>query len=258
MVVAVAPAHAATDVLEILPVRDTQLRLVLVRPATPPTAAVVLMAGGSGRLDIDGNGRIRAFTRNQLVRTRAAYAAAGFLAVVPDVPEDVKEGAAGVTTNYRMAAYHAADIGDLVVHLRRRVQKVFLVGTSRGALSVANAAVRLEGARKPDAIVLTSAMLMHVTEAQPSIQRYMQPLRAITMPVLLVAHEADACVYTPATAVARFRPLLTGAPRVDVAMLTGGQADPPGQECEADGHHGFMGLDGVVVQTVAGWLNALH
>lgn len=230
---------------------------VLVEAPDNAKAAVILLAGGAGRLDIAASGRIGSLGGNQLVRTRSAYAKAGFIAATPDIAEDLKEGASGVRNSYRWNAEQAADLGALVEYLRRQAPKVYLVGTSRAALSVANAAARLTGTQKPDAIVITSGMLMQTDARQPSVQRMVKPLEAIAMPVLLLAHENDACPYTPASANAAFRPLLTAAPKVDLVMLKGGTPDRKGEECEAAGHHGFAGLDSEVVQTITGWLKAL-
>lgn len=250
-------AFAAERVVD-LPVRGSTMRVLIEQPATTPVGAAILIAGGRGRLDIEPGGRIRELANNQLVRTRSQYASQGFVAVVPDIAEDLKQGQDGVKNAYRWSAEQAADLGLLVEYLRQSTAKVFLLGTSRGALSVANAAVRLQGAQKPDAIVITSGMIMHQVDSQPSVQRHVAPLGAITMPVLLMAHEADACAYTPARAVPLFKDLLTAAPRVDIVLLKGGRSDRPGMECEAGGHHGFMGLDQEVVATVSNWLKGLN
>ncbi|MEK9970177.1 MAG: hypothetical protein VW600_13640 [Ferrovibrio sp.] len=252
------PAHATQDMILNLPVRGTQMRIYVAQAALPVQGVVILMAGGSGRLDIGETGRIARLGGNQLVRTRGGYAAAGFIAAVTDVPDDFKEGAEGVRNSYRWSAEHAADIGVLVDAMRRLHPKVYLVGTSRGALSVANAAARLSGTQKPDAIVITSGMLMDQGRNQPSVQRMVKPLEAITMPVLLMAHENDACLYTPARATPQFKALLTAAPQVGIMMLKGGQIDKKGEECEAAGHHGFAGLDQEVVAAVTGWLKGLN
>ena len=249
-------AAAAVEVVIDIPTRGTVMP-VLVDAPDNAMAAVILIAGGAGRLDIAVSGRIGNLGGNQLVRTRGAYAKAGFIAATPDIAGDLKEGNGGVRSSYRWGAEQASDLGALVDYLRRHVPKVYLVGTSRGALSVANAAVRLTGTQKPDAIVITSGMLMQTDARQPSVQRMVKP-EAITTPVLLMAHESDACPYTPASATPPFKALLTAAPRVDIVMLKGGKADPPGQECEAAGYHGFAGLDQAVVDAVAGWLKSLN
>lgn len=247
---------AALEVVVDIPTRGEVMRTLVDAPDNAK-GAVILLAGGAGRLDISTSGRIGSLGGNQLVRTRSAYAKAGFIAATPDIAESLKERDGGVRSGYRWAAEQAADLGALVDYLRRQAPRVYLVGTSRAALSVANASARLAGTQRPDAIVITSGMLMQTDPRQPSVQRMVKPLEAITMPVLLVAHENDACPYTPASANAAFKPLLTTAPRVDIVMLKGGTPDRKGEECEAAGHHGFAGLDQVVVDTVSGWLKAL-
>ncbi|WP_300300631.1 hypothetical protein [Ferrovibrio sp.] len=256
VVAIVMPAHATQDRFGRIPVRNTEMRVHISQSALPVLGSVIVLAGGSGRLDIDDNGRIRDLTRNQLIRTRGSYAMAGYVVAAPDVAEDFKRPNGGVRDGYRWSAEHAADIGVLVEILRKQTPKVYLIGTSRGALSAANAAARLQGAQKPDAIVITSGMLMQTDARQPSVQRMVKS-EAITMPVLLVAHESDACIYTPASATPQFKALLTAAPRVDIKMLKGGQADKKGEECEADGYHGFAGLDDAVVGIITEWLKVL-
>ena len=251
------PVVAVESVLEIA-MRGTVMRVLVEPSASAPVGAVILIAGGSGRLDLETSGRIRSLGGNQLVRTRGDYARAGFIAATPDIADDLKERDGGVRSGYRWGAEQAADLGLLTDHLRKQAPRVYLIGTSRGALSVANAAARLTGTQRPDAIVITSGMLMQTDARQPSVQRMVKPLEAITMPVLLLAHENDACLYTPASATPQFKALLTAAPRVDIMMLKGGQADKKGEECEAAGHHGFAGLDKEVVQTVTDWLKALN
>lgn len=254
-VLASAPAMALEVVVDI-PTRGTVMH-VLVDAPDNAKAAVILIAGGAGRLDIASSGRIGSLAGNQVVRTRSDYAKAGFIAATPDIAEDLKDGVSGVRSSYRWGTEQAEDLGLLVDYLRRQAPKVYLVGTSRGALTVANAAVRLQGTQKPDAIVITSGMLMDQGKRQPSVQGNVSPLDNITMPVLLMANEYDACAVTPASSVAPFAKQLKAAAKVDVVMLKGGEADKPGQECEAGGFHGFRGLDAEVVAAITGWLKAL-
>jgi hypothetical protein len=70
------------------------------------------------------------------------------------------------------------------------------VGTSRAALSVAKAAVQLAGEEEPDAIVITSGLLMHVDNTQPSAERNVGRLERITQPTFLVDHSKDRCRYS--------------------------------------------------------------
>jgi dienelactone hydrolase len=242
------------SVAEIATRPGQSVRYLLAKP-DKPAGSVVLIAGGHGRLDLAADGAIGWGRNNQLVRTRQRYAAAGFLTAVPDIAGDLKEGS-GVVSGYRWSAQHAQDIGALIQHLRTLAAPVYLVGTSRGALSVANAAARLSGDKRPDAIVITAGMLMDATKGkQPSVQTKVPGIGKYSGPVLLVHHERDACAYTPASLVKAFRPLLTGAKSVDIQMMNGGSAGK-GDPCQAESPHGFLGLDAEVVAVVTTWLKA--
>lgn len=253
-ILAVPHAVAAEQVVDV-PTRPGHfVRAVVIAPAGTPTAAVILLNGGDGLLSITPDGRITAGNNNQVVRTREDYARAGFLTLVPDIADDFKTGGKGVANGYRWSPEHAEDIGALVMWLRAKTPKVHLVGTSRAALSVVNAATRLEGPARPDTIVITSGMLMQVNNKAPSAEKTVGHLDRITMPVFLVYHRDDACSVTPPDKVLPFKALLTKAASVDVTMLSGGRTQ--GDPCEAMSYHGYLGIDGEVVRTVTAWLNS--
>jgi hypothetical protein len=249
-------AWAQTDKVVDLPTRPGQsMRMLLLTPSAKAEGSVILLAGGHGNLRLGKDGSIGWGKGNQLVRTRAAYAKAGFLTAVPDIARDLKQGTGGVP-RYRWSSKYAQDIGALVKHLRGLAAPVYLVGTSRAALSVAKAAVQLTGPERPDAIVITSGMLMTVDNSQPSAERNVGRLERITQPTFLVSHSKDACKYSNPASATKFKALLTKAAKVDVKLLSGGTntgSDP----CEADTHHGFQGQDPEVVQLVTDWLKAL-
>src|SRR6266850_1547216 len=121
--------------------RGQKVRALLQRPASP-VASVILLAGGHGKLDLGADGKIGWGVGNQLVRTRAAYARAGFITAVPDIAPDLKTPS-GVLPFYRIGLPHARDIGALAAYLRTLKPPVIVVGTSRGAISAANAVAKL-------------------------------------------------------------------------------------------------------------------
>src|ERR1043166_7832377 len=107
-----APAIAADKVIDITS-RGQKVRALLVMPNGAPIGAVVRLAGGAGRLALGANGAIGGGAGNQLVRTRAAYAAAGYVALVPDIAPDLKLPNDAVVSGYRGADKNAADIGEI-------------------------------------------------------------------------------------------------------------------------------------------------
>jgi len=250
----VGPVCAQETAITIEPRPGVTMRFLLEAPAKA-AGSVILLAGGHGNLDLAEDGRIGWGAGNQLVRTRSLYARAGYVTAAMDIASDHKLPGSAVA-GYRWSEAHATDIGALVQYLRKVAPPVYLVGTSRAALSVANAAVRLSGDARPDAIVVTAGMLMERTTRQPNVQRSVGALERVTVPTLLVHHERDECSYTPAADVEPFARLLTQAPTVEVRMLRGGYSK--GDPCEAWGHHGFAGIDGEVVMAVTGWLKSIR
>lgn len=248
LVTSCAAAEAVID----LPTRaGVATRVLIDRPAAP-VASVILLAGGAGRLDLGSDGTIGRGRGNQLVRTRAGYAAAGFVTATPDIAEAFKRGD-DVEAGYRWSAEHAADLGALVRHLRAIKAPVFVVGTSRGALSVAALVAREQGPARPDAFVITAGLLMDRGRNVPSVQTHIPTMAATPLPGLLVGHRQDACRSTPAADMPRFKSLLASSPLVDIVYLDGG-GPPRGDACEARHFHGFEGIDDEVVAVVTAWL----
>jgi dienelactone hydrolase len=240
-------ASAAETVLTLTPRPGATLRVLVDRPATP-IGSVVLMAGGDGVLDISDAGAIGSLRYNHLVRTRAAYAKAGYAVFVPDVASDLKG-----TRGYRFGASYGRDIAAVVAAARQAARPVAIIGTSRGALSVVSVFAK-QSSVLPDAAVISSGALMGSENAQGV---GMSDLGRINVPVLLLRHRQDSCRVTPPGDADRFKPLLTGASKVDIVTLDGGgpataSADP----CGASHYHGFYGIDDQAVAATVQWLSA--
>lgn len=191
-------------------------RAVLDKPAGA-RAGIILVAGGDGYLNITADGRITRLAGNQLVRTRGAYRAAGLAVLTVDI---------------------GVDLGAAVQYMRGIVRSVTLAGTSRGTVRVAQAVAT--GAR-PDAVVFTSGMMRQVQgilRSPGSLPR-----------TLVVHHRNDGCRGTTPEAVEPFKQW--GGGKVRVVWMTGGRDE--GDPCQANGHHGFKGLDSRVVAAVAGF-----
>jgi hypothetical protein len=113
--------------------RAQQARAQLLQPEKA-RATVILLAGGHGNLALGKGGAIGWGADNQLVRTRSAYAKAQFATLVPDIAPDLKRGKGGVP-RYRWSQAYARDIGAYVKFMRTIAAPVYLIGTSRAALS---------------------------------------------------------------------------------------------------------------------------
>jgi pimeloyl-ACP methyl ester carboxylesterase len=251
-VVAPVSAAAITETVTSVPSRPgvTQF-FVLVRPDGDPVASAVLFTGGGGTLRLAERGGVGAGI-NFLVRNRARFAGHGVLVAVIDAPSDRQ--AEGLTL-FRSTAAHAQDVQAVIAALRGlSPAPVWLVGTSMGTVSAANAAARLAGApAAPAGLVLTSSITRPSRRERESLSDVR--LGAITVPTLVVHHKDDACAFTPHRDAATLPKALTGAPRVEVVTIEGGDPaqSPP---CEPLSAHGFFGLDAPVIERIVRWMGA--
>jgi pimeloyl-ACP methyl ester carboxylesterase len=223
---------------------------LLVSPTAPPSAAVILFAGGHGGLALSGAG-IGWGGGNFLVRNRGRFAAHGLLVAVIDAPSDRRDHG---LWNFRTSAAHAEDVKAVIAALRGLAGvPVWLVGTSMGTISAANAAARLkEGG--PDGIVLTSSITRTNRVTGESVP--MVKLDRITVPTLVVHHAHDACVVTPYGEARSLLKDLTRASRKELVTFDGG--DPPRSDpCEPFAAHGYVGLDELVVTAIADWITGV-
>jgi len=236
-------AHAQEQVVDI-PTRDGVTQRFLVVSPAAPRGAVVLLAGGHGGLQIAPDGSLAWGQGNFLVRSRQAFADRGLLVAVVDAPSDRQR--APYLTGFRQTPEHAADIKAVIAWLRAHGKgPVWLVGTSRGTQSAAYLATTLTAAEGPDGLVLTSTILNDSKmRAVPAL-----PLERLRIPVLVVHHEQDGCKLCPFSEVAPMMAQLKGSPAPQLLAIRGGQSR--GDPCEAFAYHGFNGVESAVVDAIA-------
>jgi hypothetical protein len=243
-----APAQVEHKVVDI-PTRPGVTQRMLVLSPAAPKAAVVLMAGGHGGLQIGADGSLRWGEGNFVVRTRQRFADQGLLVAVVDAPSDRQQPP--YLNAFRQTPAHAADIAAVIAWLRKQAPApVWLVGTSRGTQSVAYIATELTGATGPDGIVLTSTILSdRRSRPVPAL-----PLDRIRIPVLVVHHEQDGCALCAFADVPALMAKIDNAPRKALLAFEGGRSR--GDPCEAMAYHGFNGIEDEVVRQIAGWILA--
>jgi hypothetical protein len=258
-VAAPAPAGAQADAVVDVAVRPgvTQRYLALA-PQGPPKAAAILFTGGQGVANIpDRPDPDWARQGNFLVRSRELFRGHGLFVAVIDAPSD-RKGPGGLGA-YRIAREHAEDIAHVIADVRKRSAgvPVWLIGTSRGTISAANAAARLKPPRAADGLVLTSTLTGKAPgrSARPGVAETVHDfdLAAVRVPVLLVYHRDDACYRTPPGDVPGLQEKFSAAPRTAAIAISGG--DPPRSEpCEALAAHGFLGREAEAVEAIADWI----
>ena len=225
----------------------TERLLVLAPPS--PKAAVVLLAGGHGGLQIFANGSMQWGAGNFLVRTRQMFADQGLVVAVLDAPSDRQSPP--FLGGFRQTPEHAADLKAVIAWLRESAKvPVWLVGTSRGTQSAGYVATQLARADGPDGVVLTSTILSD-DKGRPVTA---MPLEKVRVPVLVVHHEQDGCRHCAFADVPALMGKLAKAPKSQLLAFKGGASR--GDPCEAFAYHGFNGLELDVVQQIAAWITA--
>lgn len=241
-------AQIAQKVVDI-PTRPGVTQRMLVLSPPEAKAAVVLLAGGHGGLQIFPNGSFNWGAGNFLVRTRQLFAEQGLMVAVVDAASDRQSPP--YLSGFRQRPEHAADIKAVIAWMREQAKvPVWLVGTSRGTQSAAYVATELTGSEGPDGIVLSSTILTD-NRGRPVPA---MPLEKIRIPVLVVHHEQDGCALCAFSNVPALMEKLGNSPRKELLSFKGGENK--GDPCEAMAYHGFNGLDGEVVPRIAAWILA--
>ena len=261
LAVAMAPAAAQEPCGEVVTLKThggaTQAYSLALPPASAPQegrAALVLLPGAGGYVALDAMGCATRLKGNVLVRSLGHFHAAGFATALVDAPTGHR-GEDGLG-DFRLAEGHAEDIGKVIVNVRQRTGlPVWLVGSSRGAISAASAASRLNGPSAPDGLVLSSPVTagrVGGRKAWTAQTVLSVRLEAIRTPVLVVVHAADACIRSPPGLASRIA-ARTKADREQTVTVTGGigKGGASLAACSGRSHHGFLDQEAEVVAGIA-------
>ena len=241
-----APLLAATDeFVEIETRPGVTVGLMVAKPAGETVAAAILLIGGGGKLGLWRGAGTR--SGNFLVRARGLFADRGVLAVLVDVPSDRRrDGLDG----FRGTEEHYNDLAAVLRWLRARTPApVWLIGTSRGTVSMGHVAGRL----KIDGAVF-SATVVRKSRRRPEVALD-GDLERIAAPVLVVHHREDGCVVTPVARLDRLTGRLTASPKVETMLFEGG-GPTESEPCQARSAHGFFGIEDKVADAIVGWMRA--
>lgn len=221
----------------------------LTRVPKDTRAVALLFPGGGGSIRLRSeDGQIKFATGNFLVRVRDEFVRRGVVAAILDAPSDAQSGW-GMTDEFRFGDAHRTDVRAILADLGRRFPDlpVFLVGTSRGSVSVASLGARLDGGVA--GVVLTSTMFRATSprsrEPGPGLSRF--DFASLKLPVLVVHHREDACPSTPYVE-AHFL-----ADRFPLVTVKGGLPATSG-ECEPMSAHGFLGREAETVEAIVNWM----
>ena len=242
-----------------------KLKFLLIKPENP-VASVILFPGGPGELKLResfGKPQINRIKDVYLVRNRYNYPKTGLMVALMDVPSDCKNsGEMGVRTKngklYKMSSEQAEDIRSVAAYLKQIDNRpVWVMGTSRGTISVANIGIRqTEGI---DGLVFTST-LSSKGEKHKFLDEYPNAvldmdLKRITLPALIVAHRDDFCLLSHSSDASKLQEKLINANETQVAYFSGGKKQK-GSECGWYSPHGFYGIEERVDKQIAQFIKS--
>lgn len=207
-------------------------------------ANVVLLAGGHGAVTFYPNGEPNALAANFLIRTRNHFTNHRLNVAIPGAPSDRPAG----VLDSRNSPEYAEDLQAILAAVRKRANlPTWLIGTSAGTVGVAAASANLSKERGPDGIVLNSS---NISPSHPRSVLAEKGLGDIRVPVLIQHHEKDECTFTPFSQVPTLVGKLLGSPVKKVITYTAG-GPPKGDGCGPYGWHGYVGIEGKVVDDIA-------
>ena len=214
-------------------------------PREGASATLLLISGGGGGMGMK-NGQPA--SDNFLIRARDQFAAKGFNVALLGLSSDMRN----LTDTVRTSHDHAHDVLSVVNAIRAtRSQPIWLVGTSRGTISAASAAV-LDQGRSVAGVVLTSAYAPSMLKLRDG-PAGTQGVEALTVPTLVYHHQFDGCRVTTPQGVADIVAELVAAPVKKLVMVEGG-GPPSGDPCQPRGYHGFVGMEDKAVQDISSWI----
>lgn len=244
--VALAPLAWAQEIVR-LETRPGVTQSFFVPAMDKPRAVALLYAGGNGsiRLRAEEDGAKFA-TGNFLPRSRSAFTRNGVLPVLVDAPSDRADG---MTDEFRRSAEHATDTRAVIGEINKRHPglPVFLVGTSRSTISVANLAVPLD--REIAGVVFTATLFYGGGGKMPPPVLVGFNWTSIRVPILFVHHVDDACAATRYEEARR----LTSRYAFPLISVKGG-APAKGGPCQSLSAHGFYGKEAETVKAIAAWM----
>jgi pimeloyl-ACP methyl ester carboxylesterase len=238
---ATTAAFAAEDKVIKLDTRPGVTVSVYTMKRDGAAATVVLLPGNIGDIGLKDDVPT---SDNFLVRTRDLFAARGFNVAVVNRPSD-KE----LDYEYRISPEHIQDLRQVVGYLKKDSGlPVWLVGTSRGTVSAAAAAIAFSNGELAGLVLTSSVTSLKRIGAVPA-----QKLETIRIPVLVMHHQKDSCPVTGPRDVPRIRNRLKNAP-VKKLNMDGGGANAAGDPCEGQHWHGYVGMEKEAVDIIADWI----
>jgi dienelactone hydrolase len=216
-------------------------------PAKDAIATLVFIPGGEGRRGFgpdvtESNGYFSGYAFNRMLRSLSDPSATSgrFNVVIFDSPTDL------LTANHwsaqRAGTDHLSRVEDVVRHYKERLGKpVWLMGHSMGSISVTETYKRLQEEKRA---ALLAGLIISAGQNGTSLN-----WETTTVPVLVLHHEADACIGNTLGHAKRIVTKLheAGNQSAEFVMVSGGSAH--GNPCRS-GNHMYLEIEPTVARVL--------
>jgi len=231
-----------------LDTRTDVTQQILIEQSANPKANLILFAGGKGKIKLN-SGKYKN-NNNFLIRSRQLFIDNGYTTVLIDAPSD-KQGKLGMLKGFRNSQEHLQDMEVVIDYIKTLNDKpIWLIGTSRGTESAGYAAVNLND--KIDGVVLTSS-ISKTNKKGTSVTDL--ALDRINVPILAIHHQDDTCNTTKPKVIKVIKSKAHNSSRVEAKLFSGGDTPISNNPCQARTYHGFLGIEGEVVESIAEFIN---
>jgi pimeloyl-ACP methyl ester carboxylesterase len=217
-------------------------RLLYISPPKP-LAAIVMLPGGAGNIDIESNGDI-GHDNNFVVRSREMWVQRGYAVIIPDAIDDANLRGDRSTAEYGGIVVELADFARA-----QAAVPVFLLGTSQGSIAAVNGAAHAP-AGDISGLILTESVSRMGESGETVFSAEPQNVR---VPVLIVANRSDRCDVAPPGDARRIAAAMNHSPEVQVRFVSGGMLRSR-RACGSLSPHGYYGIETHVVDIISNWI----
>ena len=228
--------YAVAQVFDIPHAEETPTRTLLIE-VTKPRAVVLLFPGGGGMAGISENGAVR--SKHTFIRSMDMWAQYGIDAVLVDTPYDLGDQRRG---NLRGRKDHLTRVDEVVNFYKSKLKlPIWIFGHSMGSSTATYYANEIDQTKKNLAGIIIAGTIRTASLDDE-----------VSLPVLAIHHQHDACSGTPVSASSK---IIDGrSPKLisKLELIEGGITE--GEVCQSFAYHGFNQTEAEFVKRAANFI----
>ena len=212
---------AHSQVFDVPHSEEAPTRTLLIE-ASKPRALVLLFPGGGGTAGISENGSIR--SKHTFIRSISLWSHYGIDAVLVDTPYDLGDLRRG---NLRGRKDHLTRVDEVVTFYKNKFNlPIWIFGHSMGSSTATYYANEIDQTKKNLAGIIIAGTI-HTASLDDEV----------TLPVLAIHHQYDACAGTPVSASSKIIEGRSSNLVSKLELIEGGVTE--GEVCQSFAFHGF-------------------